>query len=533
MNIKDYVRISYKLVHLIFWMIVGYLSGDSGMGLYFCAFVIFYLTFTLLIGGVKETVARMVSKRIAKGFHSLGRSIFRFGILYSVCAGTFIGLIFWFGSTKLISSFAGYSLPSSILNFLGILYIIYSVSDCLMGYYQGMGEIFFVLISQVTNMIVLLISAPIIIKKTYLYGNKVGALLKNSLYANINGAMGAVFAQLLASFIALIILIVGGILTRDRELDDIEYRGADNRHGFKRSFIKSSITISLCRIFSILALATIVLSFIKTGYKLEVSARDIFTSIGVFADKFLLTISFGFIFFIDYVDREKRRIIVEYKRDEHRNLRNRCSFLLKNTAFMMLPLCLSVIVLAKPIVMIFFGGKMSMGVTLVRQGGIVIIFMAIAYSCKAILSAIEYDNYVLISGGVGYLAMIAFLTAALKGGLNISYLVYAYIVFYIVQAGVSLFLVYRLTDLFMIDIGMKVAKVAIGSFVMIIVEAIIDKLLVLNVPLFIFTIIISVITYYIVVGVLRGITNKDIGSLKGSLSYYPAALIGGFFNNNR
>ncbi len=533
MNIKDYVRIAYKLFHLIFWMIVGYLAGDSGMGLYFISFVIFQLIYVVFMSGIKETVARMVSARISKGFHSLTRSIFRFGLLYSVVIGALFGLIFWFASGKILGSLIGTTLPSSILGMFGIYYAIYGICNVLMGYYQGMGNIFYVLISEMAEGLILVIGAPIVIKRMYAYGGKVGALLKNPLYANINGALGAVFVQIGAAVVALIILIVGGILIRDREMDDYELRGNDNQRSFKRSFVKTCILSSQSRFFSILALATISVAFIKTGIRLEAPVKEILASVGVFADKFLLTISFGFIFFLDYIDKEKRRIRQEFVKEEYKNLRSRCTYLLKNTFFMMLPLCASVIVLAKPIVMIFFGGKMSLGVTLVRQGGFVIICIALAYASKAILNAIDYELYSLISSAIGYIAMVAFLSAALKGGLNISYLVYSYLVFYLIQAGVATFLAYRLTSLYIIDVGMKAAKVVIATVIMIIVEAVMDKLIVMNVLFLALTVIISIAIYYVVMGVLRGISNKDINSLKGTITYYPSALVGGFFNNNR
>ncbi len=533
MNIKDIVRIGNRLFHLIFWMIVGYLAGDSGMGFYFISFIIFHLVFTIIMGGIKETVARMVQVRIAKGFHSQARSIFKFGLIVATGGGALIGLIFWLASNRILASLIGYTLPASVLGMYGLYFVIYAICNVLMGYYQGLGNPFYVLVGQVAYGLILVIASPIVIKKMYVYGAKVGALLKNSLYANINGALGAVFVQIGAAVVCLLILVVGGILTRDREMDDFDYRGSDGNRSFKRSFVKTCFINMQSKVFAILSLATMTIVLIKSGYKLEASAKEIFTSVGVFADKFLLTISFAFIFFVDYVDKEKRRIHQEFSRDEHKNLRNRCSYLLKNTFFMMIPVAATTIVLAKPIVMIFFGGKMSMGVTLVRSGAVVIAFMALAYSSKAILSAIDFDYYSLIASAVGYIAMIGFLSAAIKGGINISYLVYAYLVYYLIQAGVAAFLVYRLTGLYVIDIGMKAAKVLIASVIMIIVQAVMDKLIVMNVLLLLITLIVSVAIYYLVMGLLRGITNKDINSLKGTLTYYPASIVGGFFNNNR
>jgi len=527
MNIKDFVRIAYRLFHLIFWMIVGYLAGDSGMGFYFISFIIFQLFFVIFIGGIKETVARMVANRINKGFQASTNNIFRFGMLISAGAGIVFGLLFWFSSSKILTLIIGTGLPSSVLGFFGLYYIIFALVSCMMGFCQGKGDILPCLIAEIVQGIILVGMSPIVIKKMYAYGSKVGALIKNGLYANINGALGAVLVQIVAAFIALIILTVGLIINRDND----DY---DSRRSFKRSFILSCFYNSFNTIIATLALLTIAASFIKSGYAISASGKELFTSVGVFAGKFLLTISFPFIFFVDYVEKEKRRIRVDYKREEYGNVHSRSGFILKNMLFMMVPVCASVIVLAKPIVMIFFGGKMSLGVTLVRQGGIVTIFIAVAYTCKAVLSAIDRDYYAIIADIVAYVAMVVFLSATLKGGLNISYLVYAFVIFYFIQAGISFYFVLSSrSGVNIIDVGMKGAKVIIGTVIMIMVQAVLDKLLVMNVLYLALTLVASMIVYYVVLAMLRGITRKDINSLNGTFSFYPASFVGSYFNGNR
>lgn len=529
MNIKKIVDISKKITFLIFWMITGYIAGDSGMGFFFSAFVIYALLYNIFLSAISDTVAKLVSARKSKGFHDNAQKVFHFGVYTSIGIGIVIGGILYLGGAGLMYGLYGYSIPSSIMPFFGLYFFITSIKCCLSGYARGHGFSSYLIISDIAECIILLLGGTLIINNMYKHGIKVSNLLKNQLFSNLDGAIGAIISMCVALGIATAFILVITIMVHNSNNYENGIKGINNKHNFIIAYLKTTLNNSIDKLGIILSLVTLTILYIKAGAGYQADTKDLYTTLGVFAGKYITVIAFPFIFFINYITREKKRIINDYNHDEHSNIRSRSGYVLKNTLYIMLPVTITVIALAKPIVMVFFGGKMAMGVTLVRKGGIVIILAAIACSARTLLNSVGLELYAAASEITGYVCLFIFMLTSVASGLNVNQLIYSLIIYYLIQALVSAFFVYRMLDIYIVDIGIKAAKVIAGTACMAIIEIVIDQALVLNLPLLLACILAGYLTYFIVIGVLKGISEKDVNSIKGTLMYYPTYLIYGFF----
>ena len=525
MKFKDTITIIEKFIFIIIWMLIGYFAGDSGMGFFFCAFIIYQFLFLIFLSAINDTIARLVSVRKTNGFHDNAQKVFYFGVFTSIGIGILIGIILGIAGDNIMKGLYGYSIPSSILSFFGLYFFITSIKNCLSGYSKGLGYGRYVIYSDIAQYILLLILTPILVKNMCGYGIKVAKLLKNSLFANLDGAIGAVIAQCIALTVATIIIIVLTLIIHSSAPIDSAVRGINNKRTFVKAYITTTFDNIIDRMGIILAILTITIMYIKAGAGYQSDTRELFSSLGVFAGKYLVVIGAPFVIFIEYVDKEKRRIRYEYNHDEHKNIRLRAGNLLKNTIYIMLPLAFYVIILAKPIAYIFFAGKMSIGATLLRKGGIVILFAAVSYTCRALLRAVDLDLYAAISIIAGYVGLFIFMLTSIASGLNINFVVYSLIVFYFLQMLTSAFFVYRMLDVYIVDIGIKALKVIIATFCMIIVLAIVDKFLELNLITLLLLTLVGYVVYYILVGILRGVSDKDLPSLSGTLAYYPTYIL--------
>ena len=533
MEFKDYVRIGHRLLTLIFWMIVGYLAGDIGMGFYFASMIIYQIIFVVLIRSIRVTVADMVSNRRKQRFHDGATRNFRIGLLLSFVIGVVVGTVFWFGSAKIITGLYGYLLPSSVLGLFGVYFFIGSIWNCLLGYYMGQGGSDVCHIIELVQSIILVSAGPVIIKRMYVYGAKVAALLKEPLYSNLNGAIGAVITQIFATFIAVLIVIAALIISSKNRESDFESRGGDKR-AFTSTYFSYLFYVVVNRIFPILAFVAMIVIYSRAGFSLSANIGELYSTIGVFAGKYLIVLGFPFIFFVNYVDNYKKYLRQDRKKLEDKTLKARVSYLIKTTFFIMLPACVTVVVLAKPIVMIFFGGKMSLGVTLVRQGGVAIIFAALGYACKSILQAEDFALYSFISELAGFVAMLVFMLPSVSSGLNVNILVFSVIVYFTVSAVVATFLVFKINEklhirLNALDIGIKILKIVIAAVVLAVAQAMFDKFLVMNVLFLLLTLVVSYALYYVVLAILGGISDNDVNALDGSFAYYPAYFMNSMF----
>ncbi len=530
MNVREYARIATRILNLIFWMIIGYLAGDLGFGFYFISFMVFYLAASLLTGGIKIAVAKMVEVRRQKGLYHNCKLVFRYGLLYCLVSGLLVCTGLWLFSGTILNILIGYRLPESVLSIFGIYFFVNSIKSCIMGYFQGKGDVYVCIVGEIIGCIVMVALAPVFITRMYLYGMKVATLLKQPMYANINGVIGAILAQCIAGTVCILAVLIGDRIagTVGRNMYD-SVKGLDNIRSIYLNFFKINGMYIIDKIFPLLSIAGVTFIYIRNAYSMSFEEREVFIRLGVWGGKYLIVMAFLMIFFIEYVDRECKSIRIDISRDELKNVYTRTVYLIKNSFFILVPVALFVIIMAKPIVTIFFDGRMSLGITLLRAGGIIFLFFGLTHMCKGILNAHKMTLYSVAGSVLGLAVTIAFAFATKGTEADPLSLIYALLAGYLVQAVAMLAVVYLHSKPDIIDIGYKLAKIFIGSALFSGVLAVMDNFLIMNPIFLIITIAVSYGVYYVTIAVLKGLTKRDINSLKGTIAYYPAYFIGSFF----
>ena len=129
---REKLLIIKRIIFLVFLLVAGYLTGDTGTGLLLAGFSVFSLIFVLLFGGIEDTVYKIVTVRKNKGFDSQAAKIFHFGLSYALVLGALAAVIMWFGSLKLSELVFGYPIMQSILGFFGILFLLLGLFRFLM-----------------------------------------------------------------------------------------------------------------------------------------------------------------------------------------------------------------------------------------------------------------------------------------------------------------------------------------------------------------------------------------------------------------
>lgn len=529
MNIKDYVRLIDRICNLIFWMILAYLAGDIGMGFYYTAFIIFELLAVVFSDGIKHAMGRMVAVRRSKGLHYNSRLVFRYGLLYSALSGILIGSFMWAFAGTVYRLLTGYTLPSSVFSVLGVYFLIHAIIGCLQGYFQGKGDTLICIIAELVQCVAGIALCPFLVIRMYRYGMKVSDLLRNPLYANIGGVIGGIIAQGIAAIICMLILIIGDRLAGT--VDRYEYnsvKGVDNRRNITISILKICGTYIIEHIMPVLMIAALILIYVKGAYKAGIELSEAFITVGVFAGKFLIPVGFFMAIFIEYSDRECKKIRIDYQREEHKNVRIRTGFLLKNSVLILIPLTLLLEIMAKPISTIFFDGRMSLGATMLRQGGTVLLFCGICYACKGALASVKCRNYGLI-GSLAGLAVTIVIAVGMSGTGEPSSLTVAYLSGMLTEAAFLVFMAYRMIGFDIKELGMRLLRLCGAGVVFAGLIAILDNFIVMNPIFFLITLLIAYAAYAVTLTVIRSVTSRDINSLKGTLIYYPLSFLGRFF----
>lgn len=524
------IRLFHHFLNIVFWMTVNFLAKDQGSGIFFIGLVTFELFFTIFMGSVKDAIKKMVAARNYKGFHGNAKQIFRYALIYAAAISVFLFLVCEAIGASMLRDITGHTLPQNILLIFGLYFLLKAFTEVISGYYMGMKNEISCALSEIVYSIVLVASAPFLIKKSMSYGVKVAALLKNPLMTYLYGAMGAVAAQCIAALLSLVVLAVGFRNTKIKRNNEFKpIRGVDSRKSFLGNFLKIGFSVFGKKIFPVATVFAIVLIYSFYGIKTGLTEEALYTGLGVYAGKYIIVCAFPIMLFLEYVRLVGHNLNEDYNGEEYKTINHRFAYFLKNATFMLVPVTFMTIVLSKPIVKIFFGGKMNMGIELVKSGFLLILFAGFALVFRTLLRAIKCDMYINIANLSGFLTAILYVTLSAKNSNDIKCLVIALVLNYLVQAGVAGFFAFKFTNIHIMDYIVKAVKVLIATGIMLAVVAIIDKFLILNWITIFIIYAIGILVYVAVLFVLKGINTKDINSLKGTILYAPLKSVSKFF----
>ncbi len=518
---REKLLIIKRIIFLVFLLVAGYLTGDTGTGLLLAGFSVFSLIFVLLFGGVEDTVYKMVTVRKNKGFDSQAAKIFHFGLSYALVLGALAAVIMWFGSLKLSELVFGYPIMQSILGFFGILFLLLGLYSVLRGYTKACGYEGILFITDIVESIILIVGGVFITRFFSAYGTKVAAVLKDDIYTNLNGTIGVMITLCISVFVSSLIMLVVILLYAGGRIVDTG-RAVNVKKNFKRSFIKTCVLSRAENIFTVLAYFVAILMYVRKSHSLDLNAAPVFAEVGLVIYKLFVFVFVIIVPYMAYSNREKRKVKNDVAKEEHKTVRMRSLYYIKNTMFMILPATATMITLAKPIVGVFCSGLMNEGVVILRKGGILILLIALSICFKNILKGVGQELLFYAGQGISFVTMLVFLYSSLNVNTDISYVVLALVIYYLALDVITGFLAIRMVGLNIYDLGIRVGKPIGAVLLLVLIEAMIDKFMILSWPLFILTVAVGYVVYFVACGFLGCITIKDVNSLKGTITYYPA-----------
>lgn len=518
---REKLLIIKRIIFLIFLLVAGYLTGETGTGLLLAGFSVFSLIFVLLFGGIEDTVYKMVTVRKNKGFDSQAAKIFHFGLSYALVLGALVAVIMWFGSLKLSELVFGYPIMQSILGFFGILFLLLGLYSVLRGYTKACGYEGILFITDIVESIILIVGGVFITRFFSAYGTKVAAVLKDDIYTNLNGTIGVMITLCISVFVSSLIMLVVILLYAGGRIVDTG-RAVNVKKNFKRSFIKTCVLSRAENIFTVLAYFVAILMYVRKSHSLDLNAAPVFAEVGLVIYKLFVFVFVIIVPYMAYSNREKRKVKNDVAKEEHKTVRMRSLYYIKNTMFMILPATATMITLAKPIVGVFCSGLMNEGVVILRKGGILILLIALSICFKNILKGVGQELLFYAGQGISFVTMLVFLYSSLNVNTDISYVVLALVIYYLALDVITGFLAIRTVGLNIYDLGIRVGKPIGAVLLLVLIEAMIDKFMILSWPLFILTVAVGYVVYFVACGFLGCITIKDVNSLKGTITYYPA-----------
>ncbi|MCR4651791.1 MAG: hypothetical protein K5662_08575 [Lachnospiraceae bacterium] len=528
MKINDLIRYANRILLLIAFMLIGYRAGDTSMGIYFSIGIISMSIFFWLVGGVKKTTARLIRVQKKKMSGSGGEKILKMGLAVSVALTGLYLLVTLVLGGKLSELFLGTYVGDMIFAAFGFLLLLYGVNGCFKGYYQGENDQLIIYISDLINGLLFVILVAVFIKRFITYGEKAALLLHEPIIMNAYSAFGAVILQCVALLVADVYLVAVYISqVNGHKRGASAFKGGEYNDNLRRRMIIGSFAVTLERAFPATALAAFIIAYMHFGIRHADSIKTLFINNGVIASKVITVILVPLYLFNEYMNREGRKLVVDYEHQDEKNFRIRVNLMLKNALFILIPVMLTVFFLRTPIVKIFFDGKMSLGIKLLSKAAVIILIGGLSISYKTILKAFNMNRIILTGSVIASVSGLAYTCIACHKTAVPSIVIWAMVIYYATDMLVMAYFVHSSLKVNMYDLLIKAVKCIVAGAAASIVAVIIDKIFVMNIIHFVITIAIITGVYMSIVVLLHGIKSRDINSLKGTVTYYPAF----FFKN--
>lgn len=519
---RNVMNIINSMVSMLFIFMFYKIAGFAGVGLFVSSLLIFYILFTIMMGSIKTTTARMVAARRHRGFNDNAKKIYKKVLIYTVIVSAIMFLVFRVMAFFLSRLFLGDKIAGDILLYCGFFFALHAFCQCMIGNFLGNENIRIIALSEIISSVVMLIACPLLATKLSNYGTKVALLMKNDIMVELYCCEGAIIALCISSFIMLIILILGSKNTF--KVEDYLYnelRGKDSVRSFLKTFLPIAFNIFKENIFPIATVFIAIVVYSNNYLKHGNTIRDNFTNLGILYMLSFIIISFCLLFYKDYIYKQKKHLHQDFKKDEQKSLVFRYNTLITNVLVILLPMMITVIIFSNDIVECLYKDCDIEYSSLLKYAGVLILFIGIDYFFKVMLESMNGSKMVLLGDLSGFAATMFYLIAIGRSELSINKILISLVLNYCITCLIHGFFSMRYIEIRLNDIIAKMIKVSISIIILIVVELIFSKLFSMNILILVLGIFVSYLVYYSSLIALKTYSNKDLVILEGSINYYP------------
>lgn len=493
-----------------------HIIGDKGNGYYAVAYEIYSIMLIISCYSLPLAVSKVVSSKMIKKQYKSAQRAFQCAMIFAVTVGMITFLICEFLG-DFLASLMKEPMSAMSLKVLGPALLLVSVMGVFRGYFQGLGTMMPTAISQILEQIFVLTGSIAGAYFLYQYGGKVGAVLHNEDFGPAYGAAGASIGPVLGAVIGLLFLwfvfAVYRAGTKKRFMRDV---------GGKTDSYPQIFRMILMTIFPVLLSTTVynisgvIDANIFGSVMIQKGLEDVKTDIwGIYSGKYKVLVNVPIALANAMCSSIVPMLTQLMVREEYGRAREKIGQAMRFTMIVAIPSAVGLAVLARPIVTMLFKGEVDMAVNMLHIGSVSVIFYTMSTLTNGVLQGINRMQVPVRNAAISLAIHVVFLYAALQLGMGINAVVYAYTLFAVVVCilnALSIRKYFRYNQ----EMVRTFVIPGIASVVMGIVIGIISMLLskVLgNVVTVFLGIIIGVVVYFVVLILLKGVTEQDLRSM--------------------
>ncbi len=371
-----------RIIGLVYRIPLTAIIGNKGNDYYGCAFEIYNILLIISSYSLPLAVSKLVSADMSLGRKKNVYRILKCALIFGLVSGTIAALILFFGAEFITGTIMKTPYSIFAVKVLVPTLIVVAVLGVMRGFFQGLGTMMPSAVSQILEQIANAIVSVWAAYVLYNYGTKVGAVLGNAEnYAAAYGAAGgtlgtgtgAVVGLLFAAFVLLAYLSVfKRQMKRERraKVDSYSYI-------FKILFITIIPVLMSTAIFKNIANLQ--------GY----SANDISEWNGIYTGKYKTLINVPISIASALAASSVPALTAAYTNGKKEAVRSQINTAIRFIMVVAFPCAVGMGVLASPILQLLFRDSSELAASMLQLGAVSIVFFSLSTLSNGLLQGIN------------------------------------------------------------------------------------------------------------------------------------------------
>ena len=365
----QYKILMTSAVNLLVLSIMSGIQGAGYLGISLAVFVFFVAYHSIWLSAM---VAKYIRGRNARGQYKSGFKFFKGSIYYVLITGSVFSVALVAGSNQLGAFLFRDTHINICLIVVAVLFFVYALSEALNGYLQGMGFFAPVKISCTVRQAVCFVCSIAGMKLFSEYGKKVARLKHNEAVTSVYSAFGSLLGILVGSITGLILLGIFCLLLRGefytmRKRDNARYQES-SFHGFR-------VTLTLGILQGVRYAVLVMPLLLNYILYVRLCKGEGDSTPWIKEGGYLFGVAVPFMallltafFLINH--KNYRQLISSWKTEAYGEFRERAFTLFLSMVVIVLPVCLTVTVMAEPLLKCLAVSASKTGVNIVMYAAI-------------------------------------------------------------------------------------------------------------------------------------------------------------------
>lgn len=373
-----------------------HMTGEKGVAFGSFAIELYVAAGCFFAYGLSSATASLVRYRVRREQYGNAGRVLKDALL----AGAFAGILCSVLLTLLGSEFAKSVLHQPVagmcISIMAPAIVFEVMTGVWKGYFEGNGSHIPSSHSIIIKSIIMITASLISTGLLYRYGQKVSALLQDSVYAAAYGAVGISIGILVSSVAGFLHIVFVFLVYRKGSIRKEQQKNQDKGQHILRMLIGTSLPFML---YALLGRGILLLDGILF-IRQKSEAADTVLLWGNYYGRCLPVLGIMALFCILFHEGYSRRVIYYMDREEFRMARERMAEFMQHIVLISLPVAVFTAVFSENLLNLFFKGNNAPLAQIVASGSILIPLFAISYACAELLIRMKKMRYVLSLEGI-------------------------------------------------------------------------------------------------------------------------------------